>query len=63
MAGTDHTIPELLEAYERAERLGLAWTDPLQRAVAERATDEEWARELLASAGHQVNQARGISPS
>ena len=37
---TAHAIPELLAAHARAARLGLDWSDPVQRAVAERATDE-----------------------
>lgn len=38
----DLTLPELVEAHARAERLGLDWGDPVARAVAERATDEGW---------------------
>lgn len=43
----DHSIPELLEAHTRAGRLGLDWNDPVQRAIAERTTDEEHVRQLL----------------
>lgn len=46
---TEHTIPELLESHARAIRLGLNWNDPVQRAVAERAFDEEKIRTLLTS--------------
>lgn len=45
----DHTMLELLEAHARAVRLGLDWEDPVQRAVAERATDEERVRQVLAA--------------
>ena len=37
---TEHTIPELLEAHARAQRLGLDWSDPVRRAIAERTPDE-----------------------
>lgn len=43
----DLSIPELVEAHRRAVRLGLDWHDPLSRAVAERAVDEESIRALL----------------
>ena len=44
----DHTVPELVEAHARAERLDLDWSDPVQRAIAERAPDEVRIRQLLA---------------
>ena len=50
-SGEDHTIPELIEARARAQRLGLDWDDPVQRAIAERAADEERVRELLGREG------------
>ena len=34
-------------AYDRARRLGLDWGDPVQRAVAERALDEQKVRQLI----------------
>ena len=40
-------IPDLVEARARAQRLGLFWDDPVQRAIAERATDEERVKRLL----------------
>ena len=40
----DPTISALLSAHARAERLGLDWKDPIQRAIAERATDDEEER-------------------
>lgn len=42
-----HTIPELVEAHARAQRLGLDWSNSVQRAIAERALDEGRVRELL----------------
>ena len=45
---TDHVVPDLLSAHDRASRLGLDWTDPVQRAIAERTTDEDHIRQLLA---------------
>ena len=44
---TEHLIPELLEAHARAERLGLEWADPVQRAIAERVGDEDRIRALF----------------
>ena len=44
----DPTIPALVEAHARAGRLGLDWSDPVQRAIAERTTDEARIRQLLA---------------
>jgi hypothetical protein len=41
------TVAALIEAHARAGRLGLDWADPVQRAVAERAVDEDGARGLL----------------
>jgi hypothetical protein len=41
------TVATLLEAHQRAARLGLDWADPVQRAVAERVDDEALARSLL----------------
>lgn len=51
---TDHAIPTLIEAHARAQHLGLDWSDPVQRAIAERMTTEAGAlpgqlRRLLAS--------------
>lgn len=43
----DQSIPELLSARSRADRLGLDWSDPVQRAIAERAVDEARVREFL----------------
>jgi hypothetical protein len=48
----DIAVPELAEAHDRAERLGLDWGDPVQRAVAERADDEERVERVLASVKH-----------
>ena len=45
----DLAIPQLIEAYARAERLGLDWGDSVHRAIAERAIDEELVRRLLAA--------------
>jgi hypothetical protein len=45
----EHSVGELLAAHARAERLGLAWFDPLQRAIAERTTDEVRLQTLLAT--------------
>lgn len=47
----EHTIGALLEARARAERLGLDWAEPVQRAVAEHARDEEQLRVLLGPGG------------
>lgn len=47
----EQSIPELLSAHSRAERLGLDWSDPVQRAIAERAVDEARVRELLEARG------------
>lgn len=44
----DHTMADLVEAHARAQRLGLLWADPAQRAVAERAQDEDAVRAILA---------------
>jgi len=41
------TMLALVEAYARAERLGLDWDDPVQRAVAERTVDEAAVAALL----------------
>ncbi len=48
-ADGDHTIAELFAAHARAERLGLDWVDPVQRAVAERTTDEGQIAAILQS--------------
>lgn len=45
----EQSIDELLAARARAGRLGLDWSDPVQRAVAERATDEARLQGLLAA--------------
>ena len=45
-ARSDHAIPALVRAHARAGRLHLDWADPAQRAVAERATDEETLRRV-----------------
>lgn len=44
---TEHTLDALLLAHARAGRIGLDWSDPVQRAVAERLSDEVQLRELL----------------
>ncbi|MEZ5397927.1 MAG: hypothetical protein R2724_34885 [Bryobacterales bacterium] len=41
------TIGDLLQAHARAARLGLEWSDPVQRGVAERVADEAAASALL----------------
>jgi hypothetical protein len=43
----DLTVPELVEAWARAGRLELAWSEPVARAVAERTSEEAWVRRLL----------------
>lgn len=45
---TEASIAELVEAHQRAQRLGLDWSDPVSRAVAERADDEAHVAGLLA---------------
>lgn len=46
-AGPGTSIAGLLEAHGCAERLGLDWSDPLERAVAERVADEVYVGRLL----------------
>ena len=46
---TDHTMTALIEAHTRAARLSLEWSDPVQRAIAERTTDEGSVQRLLRS--------------
>ena len=55
----DHTVAELVEARARAARLGLDWNDPVQRAIAERADDEERVGRLLGGEGEGEGRAGG----
>ena len=52
----DLPVVDLIEARMRAHRFGFDWADPVQRAVAERASDEERVMDLLAgrAAGPRV---------
>lgn len=49
-ARPDQSVLELLAAHERATRLGLDWSDPVARAVAEQTQDEARVAALLRSA-------------
>ena len=48
-AHTEQTIAELRAAHARSQRLALDWSDPLQRAIAERADNEERLQMLLST--------------
>ena len=52
-AGGELSTSAFVEAAARAERLGLDWDDPVQRAIAERATDEDRVRSLLSIRTHR----------
>jgi hypothetical protein len=51
--GFDQGVVALIEAHALAGRLGLRWSDPVERALAERAVarrgSEPWLRRVLAA--------------
>lgn len=47
-----HPISALIDSHARAQRLELDWDDPVQRAIAERTSDEVHTRALLTTARH-----------